>query len=175
MTLNTRLRLRCGQQTREIALEDFYLDYQKTDLQQGEFVEAILVPVRAKDSTLKVATYKISKRFEQDISAVCAALSCELDEYHVVQSIKIAFGGMAAIPKRAVHTEAVLLGQPFDMALLREAQVAMEQDYQPLNDGRASAAYRLQVAKNCLERFFVEHIHPQSITRNDNLITMVEA
>lgn len=175
MTLNTRLRLRCGQQTREIALEDFYLDYQKTDLQQGEFVEAILVPVRAKDSTLKVATYKISKRFEQDISAVCAALSCELDEYHVVQSIKIAFGGMAAIPKRAVHTEAVLLGQPFDMALLREAQVAMEQDYQPLNDGRASAAYRLQVAKNCLERFFVEHIHPQSITRVDNLITMVEA
>lgn len=71
----------------------------------------------------------------------------------MVQSIKIAFGGMAAIPKRAVHTEAVLLGQPFDMALLREAQVAMEQDYQPLNDGRASAAYRLQVAKNCLERF----------------------
>ncbi len=87
------------------------------------------MPVRAKDSALKVATYKISKRFEQDISAVCAALSCELDEYHVVQSIKIAFGGMAAIPKRAVHTEAVLLGQPFDMALLREAQVAMEQDY----------------------------------------------
>jgi xanthine dehydrogenase small subunit len=100
ITLDTMLRLRCGEQTREITLADFYLDYQKTALQAGEFVEAILVPIREPSETFKFATYKISKRFEQDISAVCAALSCELDENKVVQTIKIAFGGMAAIPKR---------------------------------------------------------------------------
>ena len=174
ITLDTMLRLRCGEQTREITLADFYLDYQKTALQAGEFVEAILVPIREPSETFKFATYKISKRFEQDISAVCAALSCELDENKVVQTIKIAFGGMAAIPKRAFNTEKVLLGQVMTPELLEQAQIALAQDYQPLSDGRASSAYRLQVAQNCLQRFYVEKIQAQNLTRVEDLIALVE-
>ncbi|MGT2569520.1 xanthine dehydrogenase small subunit [Acinetobacter ursingii] len=174
ITLDTMLRLRCGEQTREITLADFYLDYQKTALQAGEFVEAILVPIREPSETFKFATYKISKRFEQDISAVCAALSCELDENKVVQTIKIAFGGMAAIPKRAFNTEKVLLRQVITPELLEQAQIALAQDYQPLSDGRASSAYRLQVAQNCLQRFYVEKIQAQNLTRVEDLIALVE-
>lgn len=174
ITLDTKLRLRNGDQTRELTLADYYLDYQKTALQVGEFVETILVPVREPSETFKFASYKISKRFEQDISAVCAALSCELDERKIVQSIKIAFGGMAAIPKRAFNTEKVLLGQVMTPELIKQAQIALAQDYQPLSDGRASSAYRLQVAQNCLQRFYLEKIEAQTLTRVENLIALVE-
>ena len=174
ITLDTALRLRCGEQTRDISLADFYLDYQKTALQSGEFVEAILVPIREASAQFKFASYKISKRFEQDISAVCAAFYCELDKNNAVRSIKIAFGGMAAIPKRAFNAEKVLLGQSLTSELIEQAQAALAQDYQPLSDGRASAAYRLQVAQNCLQRFYIEKIKQQSTVRLDDLITLVE-
>ncbi|MBJ9985819.1 xanthine dehydrogenase small subunit [Acinetobacter sp. S40] len=174
ITLDTKLRLRCGEQSREITLSDFYLDYQKTALQVGEFVEAILIPVVMPRSYFKFATYKISKRFEQDISAVCAALSCELDDSKRVQAIKIAFGGMAAIPKRALNTEKVLLGQIITPELIEQAQIALTQDFQPLSDGRASSAYRLHVAQNCLQRFYIEKIQARTLTRVEDLIAMVE-
>ncbi|MCU4414474.1 xanthine dehydrogenase small subunit [Acinetobacter sp. WU_MDCI_Axc73] len=173
ITLDTVLRLHCGDKTREIILADFYLDYQKTALQTGEFIEAILIPVHS-SKALKFATYKISKRFEQDISAVCAAVCCVLDENDVVQTMKIAFGGMAAIPKRALNAEKVFLGQVMTLELIEQAQVALAQDYQPLSDGRASSAYRLQVAQNCLQRFYVEKMQAQNFTRVEDLIALVE-
>lgn len=174
ITLGAHLRLRCAEQVREMALEDFYLDYQKTALQTGEFVEAILIPIRTAQAQFKFASYKIAKRFEQDISAVCAAISCELDDDKTIHRIKIAFGGMAAIPKRAKHTEAVLEGQVLTTELLLQAQQALSQDYQPLSDGRASSAYRLQVAQNCLQRFYLEQIEAQTMTRLDDVIALVE-
>ncbi|MGB8808385.1 MAG: xanthine dehydrogenase small subunit [Acinetobacter calcoaceticus] len=174
ITLGTRLILRVGEQTREIALEDFYLDYQKTALQLGEFVEAIVIPLREGQTRFKFASYKIAKRFEQDISAVCAAISCELDNHYVAHNVRIAFGGMAAIPKRAKYVEAILEGQQLTAELMVQAQHVLSQDYQPLDDGRASSAYRLQVAKNCLQRFYVEKILSQTITRVNDLIAMVE-
>jgi len=174
ITLGTQLILRVGEQTREIALEDFYLDYQKTALQLGEFVEAIVIPLREGQARFKFASYKIAKRFEQDISAVCAAISCELDTHDVAHNVRIAFGGMAAIPKRAKYAEAILEGQQLTAELIVLAQEALSQDYQPLDDGRASSAYRLQVAKNCLQRFYVEKILSQKITRVNDLIAMVE-
>jgi len=174
ITLGTRLILRVGEQTREIALEDFYLDYQKTGLQLGEFVEAIVIPLREEQTRFKFASYKIAKRFEQDISAVCAAISCELDTHYVAHNVRIAFGGMAAVPKRAKYAEAILEGQPLTAELIAKAQEALSQDYQPLDDGRASSAYRLQVAKNCLKRFYVEKILSQAITRVNDLIALVE-
>ncbi|QXA08247.1 xanthine dehydrogenase small subunit [Acinetobacter pittii] len=174
ITLGTRLILRVGEQTREIALEDFYLDYQKTALQLGEFVEAIIIPLREEQTRFKFASYKIAKRFEQDISAVCAAISCELDTHYVAHNVKIAFGGMAATPKRAKYAEAILEGQQLTAELMIQAQEALSQDYQPLDDGRASSAYRLQVAKNCLQRFYVEKILSQAITRVNDLIAVVE-
>ena len=174
ITLGTRLILRVGEQTREITLEDFYLDYQKTALQLGEFVEAIVIPLREGQTRFKFASYKIAKRFEQDISAVCAAISCELDTHYVAHNVRIAFGGMAAIPKRAKYVEAILEGQQLTAELMVQAQHVLSQDYQPLDDGRASSAYRLQVAKNCLQRFYVEKILSQAITRVNDLIAMVE-
>ncbi len=174
ITLGTRLILRVGEQTREIALEDFYLDYQKTALRLGEFVEAIVIPLREGQTRFKFASYKIAKRFEQDISAVCAAISCELDNDDVAHNVRIAFGGMAAIPKRAKYTEAILEDQQITAELIVQAQQALSQDYQPLDDGRASSAYRLQVAKNCLQRFYIEKILSQTITRVNDLIAMVE-
>ncbi|MCZ3126536.1 xanthine dehydrogenase small subunit [Acinetobacter baumannii] len=173
-TLGTRLILRVGEQTREIALEDFYLDYQKTALRLGEFVEAIVIPLREGQTRFKFASYKIAKRFEQDISAVCAAISCELDNDDVAHNVRIAFGGMAAIPKRAKYTEAILEDQQITAELIVQAQEALSQDYQPLDDGRASSAYRLHVAKNCLKRFYVEKILSQTLTRVNDLIAMVE-
>ncbi|MFL9488288.1 xanthine dehydrogenase small subunit [Acinetobacter baumannii] len=174
ITLGTRLILRVGEQTREIALEDFYLDYQKTALQLGEFVEAIVIPLREGQTRFKFASYKIAKRFEQDISAVCAAISCELDNDDVAHNVRIAFGGMAAIPKRAKYTEAILEDQQITAELIVQAQEALSQDYQPLDDGRASSVYRLQVAKNCLKRFYLEKILSQTLTRVNDLIAMVE-
>ncbi|HEI8439675.1 TPA: xanthine dehydrogenase small subunit [Acinetobacter baumannii] len=174
ITLGTRLILRVGEQTREIALEDFYLDYQKTALRLGEFVEAIVIPLREGQTRFKFASYKIAKRFEQDISAVCAAISCELDNDDVAHNVRIAFGGMAAIPKRAKYTEAILEDQQITAELIVQAQEALSQDYQPLDDGRASSAYRLHVAKNCLKRFYVEKILSQTLTRVNDLIAMVE-
>ncbi|MGN5756548.1 xanthine dehydrogenase small subunit [Acinetobacter calcoaceticus] len=174
ITLGTQLILRVGEQTREIVLEDFYLDYQKTALQLGEFVEAVVIPLREGQTRFKFASYKIAKRFEQDISAVCAAISCELDAHHVAHNVRIAFGGMAAIPKRAKYAEAILEGQQLTAELIAKAQEALSQDYQPLDDGRASSAYRLHVAKNCLQRFYVEKVLSQTITRVSDLIAMVE-
>lgn len=174
ITLGTRLILRVGEQTREIAMEDFYLDYQKTALRLGEFVEAIVIPLREGQTRFKFASYKIAKRFEQDISAVCAAISCELDNDDVAHNVRIAFGGMAAIPKRAKYTEAILEDQQITAELIVQAQEALSQDYQPLDDGRASSAYRLHVAKNCLKRFYVEKILSQTLTRVNDLIAMVE-
>ncbi|HHX4893737.1 xanthine dehydrogenase small subunit [Acinetobacter baumannii] len=174
ITLGTRLILRVGEQTREIALEDFYLDYQKTALRLGEFVEAIVIPLREGQTRFKFASYKIAKRFEQDISAACAAISCDLDNDDVAHNVRIAFGGMAAIPKRAKYAEAILEGQQLTAELIVLAQEALSKDYQPLDDGRASSAYRLHVAKNCLQRFYVEKILSQTITRVNDLIAMVE-
>ncbi|MDO7535063.1 xanthine dehydrogenase small subunit [Acinetobacter pittii] len=174
ITLGTRLILRVGEQTSEIALEDFYLDYQKTALRLGEFVEAIVIPLREGQTRFKFASYKIAKRFEQDISAVCAAISCDLDNDDVAHNVRIAFGGMAAIPKRAKYAEAILEGQQITAELMVQAQQALSQDYQPLDDGRASSAYRLHVAKNCLQRFYLEKILSQTLTRVNDLIGMVE-
>ena len=157
IALGSHLRLRKGHQVRELALEDFYLGYQHKDLVAGEFVEAVRIPLPATaDEAARLRCYKISKRFEQDISAVCAALKVEHDAQQHVSSARIAFGGMAATPKRAKHCEAALLGKPWDQTSIRAAMIALEQDFQPLSDMRASAAYRLSVAKNLLLKYWLE-------------------
>jgi xanthine dehydrogenase small subunit len=102
-----------------------------------------------------VRAYKMSKRFDCDISAVCAGLAIELDG-DCVAAARLAFGGMAAIVKRAPQAEAALVGQPWNEATVRAAQQALARDYTPLTDMRASAAYRTQVAQNLLRRFWLE-------------------
>ncbi|MCF6444137.1 xanthine dehydrogenase small subunit [Nereida sp. MMG025] len=131
-----QLVLRKGTIQRELLLEDFYIEYGKQDRAAGEFVEAIEVP---KDALARTQVYKISKRFDQDISAVCGAFDLEAN--------RIAFGGMAGTPKRAPKTEEALARGETDRAV-----AALAQDFAPLSDMRASAAYRLQAAQGLLRR-----------------------
>jgi len=151
IALGARVELRCGDRLRALALEDFYLGYQKKALDAGEFVVAVNVPLPA--AATRLGFYKISKRIDQDISAVCAAFALTLDNHGHVAAARIAYGGMAAIPARARRTEAVLIGKTFDAATVNTALTALAQDFQPISDMRASAAYRLQTAGSLLHRF----------------------
>jgi xanthine dehydrogenase small subunit len=153
IALGSQVVLRGPDGERVLALEDFYLGYQQKDLRAGEFVQAVRVPLRS--DGLRFRTYKLSKRFDQDISAVCAAFSITLEGDRVARP-RIAFGGMAATPKRAAAAEAALSGRPWTEETLREAMAALAQDYAPLSDMRASSAYRLMAAQNLLRRFWLE-------------------
>ncbi|HEV7817058.1 MAG TPA: xanthine dehydrogenase small subunit [Janthinobacterium sp.] len=153
IALGSQAVLRGSAGQRVLALEDFYLDYQKKDLRPGEFVEAVRVPLPQAGRVFR--TYKLAKRFDQDISAVCAAFAFRIDG-GIVGEARIAFGGMAAIPKRAARTEALLAGQPWDETTLAAAMAMLAQDYAPLSDLRASGAYRMKAAQNLLRRFWFE-------------------
>lgn len=134
IALGARLRLRKGDAVREITLEDYFIAYGKQDLAEGEFVEAIMIPRRQPGQRLMVE--KVSRRIDQDITAVLAAFS-ESDD-----GLRLAFGGMAATPKLA--TTVMTSRNPSDIG----------QDFQPLTDLRASKEYRLRVAENLLRQFF---------------------
>ena len=153
IALGARLVLRCAAGRREIPLEAYFLDYGKQDLRAGEFVEKIILP-KAAPNTLHAA-YKISKRRDEDISAVAAGFSVTV-EGGMITSARAAFGGMAATPKRASHAEAALTNQPFTMASFQRAASTLPQDFTPLSDMRASAEYRMRAAQNLFTRFWLE-------------------
>jgi xanthine dehydrogenase small subunit len=162
--LDASVELRAGSRVRRLALTDFYLDYMKNALQEGEFVQGIVVPLAA--FRRSVHGYKVSKRFDSDISATCAGMSIDLDASSHVHSVRLAFGGLAAIVKRAEHAEAAIAGRPWTEDTLRQAQQALAQDFQPMTDMRASAEYRLQVAQNLLERLWLETRKAKPLARN---------
>jgi xanthine dehydrogenase small subunit len=153
IVVDASVRLRQGDATREMALAALYLDYMQNAMQAGEFIESVLIPAR--DQSLLLRCYKLSKRYDQDISAVCAAFALRL-EGDVVAEIRIALGGMAAIPKRAALTEALLQGEKWDEATVRAAMQKLAEDFTPMSDMRASAAYRSRATANLLYRFFLE-------------------
>jgi xanthine dehydrogenase small subunit len=153
MALGAQLVLRRGASQRLVPLDGFYVDYMKNRLEPGEFLQAIVVPHAA--FARRVRAYKVSKRFDSDISAVCAGFSIDV-EAGIVREARLAFGGMAAVVKRASRAEAAMVGQPWNEASVTAAQAALAHDFTPLTDMRASAAYRLQVAQNLLRRFWLE-------------------
>ena len=153
IALGAELVLRGAAGQRVMPLEDFYLGYQQKDMQAGEFVQGLRVPLPREG--VQFRTYKLAKRFDQDISAVCAAFAFTFDG-GVVADARIAFGGMAATPKRAAAAEAALRGKPWDETAVAAAMAAMTQDYQPLSDMRASSEYRMKTAQNLLRRFWYE-------------------
>ncbi len=161
IALGAHVVLRGPDAARELPLEALYLAYQKKDMAPDEFVAALRVPLRAGGdgaggrAAFRFRTYKLSKRFDSDISAVCAAFSLVLDG-DTIRAPRIAFGGMAATPKRASHAEAVLDGAQWHEATARAAMHALERDYAPLSDMRASSGYRLEAARNLLYRFWLE-------------------
>lgn len=162
IALGSQLVLRKGATRRTLALEDYFLDYRVTAQAEGEFIEKIVIP-RAKASHLFRA-YKISKRLDDDISAVCAAFNLHI-ENGVVLEARVAFGGMAATPKRASACEAVLHNAPWKSATVERACNALSQDFSPLSDFRASKEYRLLCAQNLLRKYFIEQQSPDLQTR----------
>lgn len=149
IALGATLHLRHGQTRREMPIEDFFLDYGKQDRQPGEFVEAVTIPKAAP----ALRCYKISKRFDQDISALCGCFNVTVAD-GVVTGARIAFGGMAGIPKRAGAAETALTGAAWQPETIEAATAALAEDFQPLTDMRASAAYRLEAAQGLLRRYF---------------------
>ncbi|MEO0637663.1 MAG: xanthine dehydrogenase small subunit [Pseudomonadota bacterium] len=146
--------LRSAEGSRQVPLEDFFIEYGKQDRQAGEFVEAIEIYLPTPDSIN--ACYKISKRRDEDISAVCGAFHIELDG-NAVKTARLAYGGMAGTPARARHAERVLLEGGWSEDTVRAAMEVMPKDFQPLTDVRATAAYRMKTAQNLLYRFWLEH------------------
>nr|WP_283939180.1 xanthine dehydrogenase small subunit [Pseudomonas sp. T1.Ur] len=162
IALGAQIVLCKGQVRRTLALEDYFLDYRVTARQESEFIEKIIVPRASAEQAFRA--YKVSKRLDDDISAVCGAFNLRI-ENGVVQDARVAFGGMAATPKRAKHCEAVLIGAPWKNSTVERACLALAEDFTPLSDFRASKEYRLLSARNLLRKYFIELQTPHIETR----------
>ncbi len=162
IALGATLRLRQGGEVRDLPLEDFFLAYGRQDRRTGEFVESVTVRRPRPETIFKV--FKLSKRFDQDISAVCGAFALNI-ESGIVTAARIAFGGLAATPRRAAACEAVLIGATWTANTVENAASALAEDFQPISDMRASAAYRLLAAANLLRKVWAETNPPASATR----------
>ncbi len=162
IALGARLVLRKGQERREIPLEDFFVDYGRQDRRPSEFVEKILLPKPTPG--LRFRAYKVAKRFDQDISAVLGAFALPIED-GTVGAARIAYGGMAATPRRARRAEAALAGQPWTEPTIEAAMAAIADDFAPITDWRASAGYRARVAANLLRRLFIETTDATAETR----------
>lgn len=152
LALDAWLELATSKGTRHMPLSHFFIDYKKTALAENEVISRIFIPKITQPTTLRV--WKLSKRREDDISAVLGAFCYQLKD-NVMRDVRIAFGGMAAIPKRALAAEHALEGQPLSKASFRAAQQAITHDFQPMGDVRGSQHYREQAARNLLERLYL--------------------
>ena len=163
LSLDAKVVLRSIKKTKIISLEDFFIDYRKTKLKKGQFIDSIRIPLFPKNI---FKAYKISKRFDYDISSCCASFNLELKN-KIIKSIKVAYGGMASIPKRAKFCEKILLNSSITEKTIIEAKEALEKDFKPISDMRASGKYRIMVAKNLLHKCFLE-IEQKKLIRIDN-------
>ncbi|AXO62209.1 xanthine dehydrogenase small subunit [Pseudomonas sp. phDV1] len=162
IALGAQIALRQGNTRRILPLQDYFLDYKVTARQEAEFIEKIIVPRAQANQAFRA--YKVSKRLDDDISAVCAAFNLTIVD-GVVTEARIAFGGMAAIPKRASACEAALVGSAWYPGVIERACDALGEDFTPLSDFRASKEYRLLTAQNLLRKFFLEQQSPEVETR----------
>jgi xanthine dehydrogenase small subunit len=161
LALNARLVLQQGERQREVPLDQFFVGYRQTVLLPGEFIRSIIIPKVTVSP--EFAAWKVAKRLDDDISAVFAAINLHIEDGVVVQA-RLAFGGMAATPKRALAAEAELQGLPLSLTTIEKACSALSVDFQPLSDFRASADYRLQVARNLLRRYYAQASGELTIT-----------
>ena len=145
-----------------LPLKDFFVSYRKTKLKKGQFISSIRIPIY-NENIFKA--YKVSKRIDDDISSVCASFNVAIVNKKI-KNIKIAYGGMASIPKRAIHCEKILLNSDFSEEIILKAQISLEKDFQPISDMRASQNYRMEIAKNLLLKCFTEIKDNKSIRLN---------
>ncbi len=154
IALGAELELRGPAGLRTIPLDTFFIAYRQQDRQPGEFVRRVIVPKLKASEVFRC--FKVSKRFDEDISSAMGAFRFTLEGRRIAQA-RVAFGGMAGTPKRAAATEAALAGRSLDEPAAWDAALdAMERDYQPMSDHRSSAAYRMTVARNLLLKALME-------------------
>ena len=166
IALDGTLILRLGERRRELPVEDFFTGYRETALQPGEFIEAIRIPRLGPGQEFHC--YKVSKRFDQDISSVIAAFRLEVAD-GTISAMRAAYGGMAATPKRAAALEAALVGKPWTEAAADRAAPALTQDFTPISDFRAGAGYRAQVAANLVRRLQIASTRPAAAVQVSEL------
>jgi len=154
IALGSSIVLESVEGQRKMALEEFFVDYRKTVLKPNEVIRSIHIPRIQKDSSFHV--YKLSKRFDQDISSVCGAFHLKLSSDNKVEDLRLCFGGMAATPKRASHTEKALLGQEWTSDNMEKAASGLESEFTPMTDFRGSTQYRSLAAGNLLRKFYSE-------------------
>ena len=152
LSLNAQVILQDLKKTKILFLDSFFINYRKTKLKKGQFIHSVRIPLFKKNI---FKAYKVSKRFDDDISSVCAAFNLEIVK-NKIESIRIAYGGMAAVPKRAIFCEKILLNTLLSDETINKAKEALEKDFKPISDMRASGLYRMEVAKNLLEKCCVE-------------------
>ena len=152
LTLDTQVVINGKNKTQILPLNSFFLGYRKTKLKKGQFIQSIRIPLSKKNI---FKAYKISKRIDDDISSVCASFNVEINN-NIIKKIKIAYGGMSNIPKRAFNCEKILLNSYLSDKTIKKAKRLLEKDYKPITDTRASKEYRMQIAKNLLEKCFIE-------------------
>ena len=152
LSLDSTIVIESFKTKKSMKLQDFFVGYRKTRLKKKEFISSIKIPIYAKNI---FKAYKISKRFDDDISSVCASFNFEIQNKKI-KSVKIAFGGMSAIPKRAEHCEKILKNKEFSNEILDKAKESLFKDFAPISDMRASREYRIEIAKNLLAKCFDE-------------------
>ena len=163
LSLDAKIVLKGVKKIKIVPLSSFFIDYRKTRLKAGQFIDSIRIPLFPKNI---FKAYKISKRFDDDISSICASFNVQLINKKI-KNIRIAYGGMASIPKRAKYCEKILLNSHINEQVINKAKKALEQDFKPISDMRASAKYRLIVAKNLLHKCFLEIMNKKLIRLNN--------
>ncbi len=160
LSLNARVILKDLKKTKIVYLDNFFTSYRKTKLKKGQFIHSVRIPLK-NNNTFKA--FKVSKRFDDDISSVCAAFNLTVVK-NKIESVRIAYGGMAAIPKRAIFCEKILLNSIVTNEIIKKAKDALEKDFRPISDTRASKSYRIEIAKNLLEKCCAEIMHKKFIS-----------
>tara|TARA_B100000686_G_scaffold46047_1_gene49133 strand:+ start:80 stop:1516 length:1437 start_codon:yes stop_codon:yes gene_type:complete len=152
LALDSLIVIKGKNKTQIVPLNGFFKDYRKTKLKKGQFIHSIKIPLFKKNI---FKAYKISKRIDDDISSVCASFNIELKKNKITK-IRIAYGGMSNIPKRAFKCEKALINSFLSEKIIQKAKKFLEEDFKPITDVRASKNYRMEVAKNLLEKCFLE-------------------
>ena len=152
LSLDAVIKIQTKDTLKIIPLDQFFISYRKTKLKKGDFVYSVKIPINKKNY---FKAYKISKRFDDDISTVCASFNLLIKKNKIVKA-KIAYGGMSEIPKRATSIEKILDNSIFSKELFLKAQNLIKDDFSPIDDMRASRNYRIEIAKNLLMKFFYE-------------------
>ena len=162
LSLDAVIKIQTKDTLKIIPLDQFFISYRKTKLKKGDFVYSVKIPINKKNY---FKAYKISKRFDDDISTVCASFNLLIKNNKIVKA-KIAYGGMSEIPKRATSIEKILDNSIFSKELFLKAQNLIKDDFSPIDDMRASRNYRIEIAKNLLMKFFYEISKKKNIRIN---------